>query len=80
MRPDLPLSLYPDPEITRNSLVYRIKDEIVYTMLVHEFEDGEWKPFCATDMQMEFVMMDPYVRKTMTCEAGVHKAAFVVCR
>ena len=57
MRPDLPLSLYPDPEITRNSLVYRIKDEIVYTMLVHEFDDGEWKPFCAADMQMEFVMM-----------------------
>jgi len=76
-RPDLPLTLFPDPEITRNSLVYRIKDEIVYTMYVQEFVDGEWKPFCADDMQMEFVMMDPYVRRTMSCRDGRFTAAFV---
>ena len=78
-RPDLPLSLYPDPEITRNSLVYRVKDEIVYSIQVDEYVDGEWRPFSAQDMQMEFVMMDPYVRKTLTCEgqSGLHKAAFV---
>ncbi len=64
-RPDLPESLYPDPEITRNSLVYRIKDEIIYTMIVEELKDGEWVPFIADDMQMEFVMLDPYVRTTM---------------
>lgn len=66
-RPDLPQTLYPDPEITRNSLVYRIKDEIVYSMIVEEYTDGEWKPFCVDDMQLEFVMLDPHVRKTMTC-------------
>lgn len=65
-RPDLPVTLYPDPEITRNSLVYRIKDEIVYSMVVEEFVDGQWKAFKADDMQMEFVMLDAYVRKTMT--------------
>lgn len=67
-RPDLPLSLYPDPEITRNSLVYRIKDEIVYSMIVEEFEDGQWRPFVANDMQLEFVMLDPYIRKTLTTD------------
>lgn len=65
-RPDLPASLFPDPEITRNSLVYRIKDEIVYSMIVEEYKNGEWQPFSADDMQMEFVMLDAYVRKTMT--------------
>jgi len=65
-RPDLPQSLYPDPEITRNSLVYRIKDEIIYSMVVEESIEGQWKPFVSNDMQLEFVMLDPHVRKTMT--------------
>jgi oligosaccharyltransferase complex subunit beta len=51
-RPDLPHTLYPDPELTRNSLVYRIKDEIMYSMLVEEFSEGAWQPYHATDMQM----------------------------
>jgi oligosaccharyltransferase complex subunit beta len=67
-RPDLPVTLYPDPEITRNSLVYRIKDDIVYRMVVEEFVDGAWRPFFANDMQMEFVMLDAYVRKTLTAD------------
>lgn len=77
-RPDLPQTLFPDPEITRNSLVYRIKDEIVYSMVVELFEDGLWKPFHADDMQMEFVMLDPYVRKTMVADVKTGKfvAAF----
>ena len=67
-RPDLPHTLYPDPELTRNSLVYRIKDDIIYSMKVEEFENGQWRPFSAEDMQMEFVMLDPYVRKTMVAD------------
>ncbi len=78
-RPDLPQTLFPDPEITRNSLVYRIKDEIVYKMIVEEFKDGSWKPFAANDMQMEFVMLDPYVRKNMIADkqTGEHTATFI---
>ena len=77
-RPDLPHTLYPDPELTRNSLVYRIKDDIVYSMLVEELEGNQWRPFRADDMQMEFVMLDPYVRKTMTADAsGRFTARFI---
>ncbi len=77
-RPDLPVSLYPDPEITRNSLVYRIKDEIVYSMVVEEYIDGKWVPFKVNDMQLEFVMLDPYVRKTMSADdAGKFSATFI---
>lgn len=78
VRPDLPVTLYPDPEITRNSLVYRIKDEIVYSMIVEEFSNGQWVPFKANDMQMEFVMLDAYIRKTMTAnDEGKFVATFV---
>lgn len=77
-RPDLPVTMYPDPELTRNSLVYRIKDEIVYSMVVEQFTGGKWEPFSADDMQMEFVMLDPYVRKTMTSNpaTGLFQAIF----
>jgi len=77
-RPDLPVTLYPDPEITRNSLVYRIKDEIVYSMVVEEYNNGVWLPFSTNDMQLEFVMLDPHVRKTMNCDNnGKFIATFV---
>ena len=77
-RPDLPQSLYPDPEITRNSLVYRIKDEIVYSMIVEEYKDGMWMPYQANDMQMEFVMLDPYVRANMQAdESGKFSCKFI---
>jgi oligosaccharyltransferase complex subunit beta len=75
-RPDLPHTLYPDPEITRNSLVYRIKDEIVYSMVVEEYKNNQWLPFSPNDMQMEFVMLDPHIRKTMTCIDGNCTATF----
>lgn len=76
---DLPTSLYPDPEITRNSLVYRIKDELVFSMVVEEYQRGQWVPFAAKDMQLEFVMLDPHVRTTMVNDAdtGTFVATFV---
>ena len=70
---DLPSSLYPDPEITRNSLVYRIKDELVFSMVVEEYMDGAWVPFVAQDMQLEFVMLDPHVRTTMQADPKTGK-------
>ena len=74
----MPYSLFPDPEITRNSLVYRIKDDIMYSMIVEEYKSGLWTPFFVDDMQMEFVMLDPYVRKTMICDhsRGLYIANF----
>jgi len=29
---------------------------------------GEWKPFVASDVQLELVMIDPYVRTTLTSD------------
>jgi len=53
--------------------VYRIKDEIVYSMVVEIYDEGQWKPFVADDMQMEFVMLDPYIRKTMVVDPRTGK-------
>ncbi|ETW07760.1 hypothetical protein H310_02201 [Aphanomyces invadans] len=75
-RPDQPITLYPDAEVARNSLVYRIKDNVTYSFDVHERqEDGTWTPFAADDMQLEFVMLDPYVRKTLAHNGDGHFSA-----
>jgi len=63
--------------LPRNSLVYRIKDEIRYSMIVEEYKNGGWHDFKADDMQMEFVMLDPYVRKTMQHVKGRFVADFM---
>merc|ERR1719333_1489455 len=44
---------------------YTIKEEAVYTIVVKELVNGEWVAFDGTDMQMEFVRIDPFVRVTM---------------
>lgn len=67
---NLPRSMFPYPEIAPQSLVYRIKDELVYTITVQEYTGERWEPFEADDMQLEFVMLDPYVRQTLVAGPG----------
>ncbi|CAN0025574.1 unnamed protein product, partial [Discosporangium mesarthrocarpum] len=76
-RRDLPASLFPEPEIAKNSQVYRIKDNVTYSLVIEEYdvEKGGWGPFSAEDVQargcclllMEFVMLDPFERITLDC-------------
>jgi len=48
--------------------VYRIKDDVVYSVVVEEYDgdQGGWKPYVAKDMQLELVMLDPYIRTYLT--------------
>ncbi|CEG46264.1 RxLR-like protein [Plasmopara halstedii] len=64
-RGDQPITLYPDAEVARDSLVYRVKDNLTYSLDLHELKDGKWVPYKADDVQLEFVMLDPHVRTTM---------------
>lgn len=70
IKPDLPISLFPDPELNRESLVYRIKDDVVYSLVVEEYDadHGGWRPYVAQDMQLELVMLDPYLRTGLSCD------------
>eukprot|EP00397_Hematodinium_sp_SG-2012_P010461 GEMP01010576.1.p1 GENE.GEMP01010576.1~~GEMP01010576.1.p1 ORF type:complete len:465 (+),score=106.13 GEMP01010576.1:76-1470(+) len=42
--------------------MYRMKDDIVFKIDIKEYENGQWKPFHGPDVQLELVMLDPYVR------------------
>eukprot|EP01138_Halocafeteria_seosinensis_P008082 gb/GECG01008258.1/.p1 GENE.gb/GECG01008258.1/~~gb/GECG01008258.1/.p1 ORF type:complete len:479 (+),score=57.05 gb/GECG01008258.1/:1-1437(+) len=64
---DLPKSMFSDPELARQSLVYRAKDDLRYSIDILQWDGsaGKWTPYIADDVQLEFVMLDPYVRTTM---------------
>jgi len=49
---------------------YTIKEDAVYTIVVKELVNGKWVAYDGTDMQMEFVRIDPFVRVTMENKAG----------
>jgi oligosaccharyltransferase complex subunit beta len=41
---------------------YTIKDDIKFSIVIEELVDGKWVPFKANDVQLEFIMLDPYIR------------------
>eukprot|EP00922_Rhytidocystis_sp_ex-Travisia-forbesii_P041524 GHVS01062020.1.p1 GENE.GHVS01062020.1~~GHVS01062020.1.p1 ORF type:complete len:518 (-),score=47.51 GHVS01062020.1:242-1795(-) len=46
--------------------MYRVKDTIVFSMDLHELVNGFWVPYRINDVQMEFTMLDPYIRTFLT--------------
>lgn len=76
---DLPKSMFSDPELARQALVYRTKDDLRYSIDIMQWdgETGTWVPYLADDVQLEFVMLDPYVRTTMQADRnGTYTAHF----
>ncbi|KAI9096573.1 Dolichyl-diphosphooligosaccharide--protein glycosyltransferase subunit WBP1 [Phlyctochytrium arcticum] len=45
--------------------IYRIKDDLVYEISISEWKNDKWVPFSAPDVQLEAVMLDPYIRRTL---------------
>lgn len=45
--------------------IYRIQDNVEVEVTISEFYNMAWHPFIADDLQIEAVMLDPYIRKTM---------------
>ncbi|KAK9840322.1 hypothetical protein WJX74_007586 [Apatococcus lobatus] len=41
---------------------YRIRDQVDFSVDIHEWRKGSWQPFKADDVQLEFVMLHPYLR------------------
>jgi len=50
------------PDETTAPYMYRIKDDVTYEVDIHEMKDGVWVPYRAEDVQLEYVMLDPYIR------------------
>jgi len=47
---------------------YIIKEQMEYSIFVEEWNGEKWVPFKADDMQVEFKMLDPYIRTTLEAD------------
>lgn len=48
----------------------------MYTLALEELRGDRWEPFTPVDVQFEAVMLDPYIRKTMSVEGDLLVAKF----
>ncbi|KAI8331440.1 Dolichyl-diphosphooligosaccharide--protein glycosyltransferase subunit WBP1 [Choanephora cucurbitarum] len=53
---------------------YRVKDEMVYYADIMEYKDDQWIPYEANDVQLEIIMLDPYIRTTLKNHHGRFEA------
>ncbi|CAH8442627.1 hypothetical protein MS3_00005464 [Schistosoma haematobium] len=53
---------------------YTILDDVIYIIKIETKDDnGNWVPFNADDVQLEFVRIDPFIRKKMEHKNGEYK-------
>lgn len=57
---------------------YTVMDDVVYSIQVEILKDGQWVPFDATDLQLEFVRIDPFVRTKLVKKGQKYEAEFKV--
>lgn len=58
---------------------YTITDPVVYTIEVEQLIDGRWQSFVSSDIQLEFVRIDPFVRLTLkSVGGGKYQAKFKI--
>ncbi|KAK4258685.1 hypothetical protein QN277_005108 [Acacia crassicarpa] len=52
--------------------IYRINDDLEYSVEIYEWSGTSWKPYVADDVQVQFYMMSPYILKTMSTDGKGH--------
>ncbi|ANB15578.1 Wbp1p [Sugiyamaella lignohabitans] len=62
------------PEV-ENPHIYKVSTDVLYLISLSEWNGNEWVPFDASDVQLEFIMLDPYYRLTLSRNATAEAAA-----
>lgn len=64
---------------TEEPPIYRINDDLEFSVEVFEWSGSSWVPYVANDVQVQFYMMSPYVLKTLsTNQKGLYHTSFKV--
>ncbi|CAH8331149.1 unnamed protein product [Eruca vesicaria subsp. sativa] len=60
--------------------IYRIKDDLEFSVEILEWSGKSWEPYVADDVQVQFYMMSPYVLKTLSTDnkEGLFHTSFKV--
>lgn len=45
--------------------MYRVKNEVTFAISLQQWSDDKWVPYVANDVQLELIMLDPYIRTTL---------------
>ncbi|XP_064610826.1 LOW QUALITY PROTEIN: dolichyl-diphosphooligosaccharide--protein glycosyltransferase 48 kDa subunit-like [Liolophura sinensis] len=61
---------------TNPPTAYTVTEDVEYSIEIQELVDGQWKPFSAKDVQLEFVRIDPFVRTALIPKNGRFSAKF----
>ncbi|XP_046332436.1 dolichyl-diphosphooligosaccharide--protein glycosyltransferase 48 kDa subunit-like isoform X1 [Haliotis rufescens] len=57
---------------------YTVFDNVRYTIQIEELSEGKWQPFQGTDIQLEFVRIDPFVRTLLKKQNGMFYVEFIL--
>lgn len=57
---------------------YTVLEDVVFSIEVEQLKNGKWVSYDATDLQLEFVRIDPFVRTSLRKEGNKYVARFVV--
>jgi len=58
---------------------YTIKQEVEYSVMIEEWNGDKWVPFNANDVQLEYIMLDPYVQTTLKNDGkGLYHTKFTL--
>ncbi|KAL5754732.1 hypothetical protein ACOSP7_022952 [Xanthoceras sorbifolium] len=64
---------------TDEPAIYRINDNLEFSVEIYEWSGKSWGPYVANDVQVQFYMMSPYVLKTLfTDQKGLYHTSFKV--
>ncbi|CAK9150720.1 unnamed protein product [Ilex paraguariensis] len=64
---------------TDEPAMYRINDDLEYSVEMYEWSGKSWEPYVANDVQVQFFLMSPYVLKTLsTDQKGLYYTSFKV--
>jgi len=63
---------------TESPATYTIRDNIYYGLKIEEWKGNQWVPFKSEDVQLEFIMLDPYYRIPLKGdENGIFSTEFI---
>ncbi|KAL9394056.1 hypothetical protein Peur_013341 [Populus x canadensis] len=64
---------------TDEPAMYRIKDDLDFSVEIYEWSGNSWEPYVANDVQVQLYMMSPYVLKTLSNDKkGLYHTSFKV--
>ncbi|KAK9465417.1 Dolichyl-diphosphooligosaccharide--protein glycosyltransferase subunit WBP1 [Lipomyces arxii] len=56
--------------------IYRVKQDVEYEAKISEYVNDKWVPYIADDVQLEFTMLDPYYRITLSPSENEESTSF----